>query len=316
MRALRADPGRGVLAVAEIARPGPAPGEVLVEVAYAGLSFADWLRSQGRYQETSRGALTVGGELSGRVLAAPAGSPLTPGDRVAAVVGTGAAADFAVVPAESALPVPDGLSDRVAAAAVLNFLTARFALLDRARLGAGQDVVVLGAGGGLGGAAVALARHAGASSVTAVAGSDAKRAAALGMGADRVIGPDELAASPPEADVLFDPVGGAAALAAIRGLREGGRHVVVGFAGGEITAVRLNRALYRNIDHVGAGWGAHAAAHPSAVRTSWAALAPELASGRLAPHIGAEGTLEESPGLLAALGARSVVGKAVVRVED
>ena len=317
MRAFRADPASRVEpAVVEIDPPVRAAGELLIEVAYAGLSFADWLRARGEYQESTDGPFTVGGELSGRVLESPTGSGFAHGDRVAAIVGTGAAADLAVLPAERAFRVPERVSHRTAAAAMLNFLTARFALVDRGRLRAGEEVLVLGAGGGLGGAAVAVARRAGARSVVAVAASPAKRAVAMEMGAHRAIAPADLLVTAPTFDLVVDPVGGSFAHDAVRALRDGGRHLILGFASGEITAVRLNRALYRNLEHIGAGWGTHAAVDPDGVNRSWASLAQDLAEGDLVPYVGAEGPLEDAPALLNALGRRSARGKTVICVSD
>ncbi|WP_138444221.1 zinc-binding dehydrogenase [Sinomonas susongensis] len=301
--------------IEEIPLPAVLGGQALVRVVAAGLSHSDLLRAQGRYQEAVDLPFVVGGELAGRIVTAPPWSGLRPGDPVAAVVGTGAVAEYAAVPVGQVLPLPQDLPLSSGAAAPLNFLTARFALMDRGGLRPGEDVVVLGGGGGIGTAAIQLARLAGAGSVAAVASSPERRATAAATGADPVLAPEELAGRRATADVLLDPVGGAFAIEALGVLRDFGRHVVVGFAGGQVTAPKLNRAVFRNLSHVGAGWGAFAEHYPDRVRASWLELAEHLAAGRLRAVIGAEGHIREVPDLLRRLADRRVPAKTVVAVQ-
>lgn len=308
--------GPEAVVIEEVPLPAVGMDRVLVRVAAAGLSYSDLLRTQGRYQEAADLPCIVGGELAGRIVTAPSGSGLRPGDPVAAVVGTGAVAEYAAVPLVSILPLPPDLPLLSAAAAPLNFLTARFALMDRGDLRPGEDVVVLGGGGGIGTAAIQLARLAGAGSVAAVASTPERRAAAAAVGADTVLAPEELADRRATADVLLDPVGGPAAVQALTVLRDFGRHIAVGFAAGDVTAPRLNRAVYRNLSHIGAGWGTFAQRYPDRVRASWQEIAGHLASGRLQAVVGAEGPMEEAPHLLQLLADRRLPAKAVVAVQS
>ncbi|MGT2464108.1 zinc-binding dehydrogenase [Sinomonas atrocyanea] len=307
--------GPEAVVIEEVPLPAVGPDRVLVRVVAAGLSHSDLLRTQGRYQEAADLPYVVGGELAGRIVTAPPASGLRPGDPVAAVVGTGAVAEYAAVPIASVLSLPPELPLGSAAAAPLNFLTARFALLDRGGLRAGEDVVVLGGGGGIGTAAIQVARLAGAGSVAAVASTPERRATAAALGAAPVLAPGELAGRRATADVLIDPVGGPYAVQALAVLRDFGRHVVVGFAGGEVTAPKLNRAVYRNLSHVGAGWGTFAERFPDRVTASWLELADHLAAGRLRAVVGAEGPMGETADLLRRLADRSLPAKAVVLVQ-
>lgn len=308
--------GPDAVVVEEVPEPAPGPNDVLIEVAAAGLSHADLLRTHGLYQDRTEFPFVLGGELAGRVLAAPSGSGLSVGQTVAAVVGTGGAAECSAVPVQRVLPVPPGLSARDAASMVLNFLTADFAVAERGALCAGEEVVVLGAGGGIGTAAVQVARARGAGRITAVASTESRRAAARSSGASRTVTMEGLVGLGRFADVLVDPVGGEAALRALPALRDFGRHIALGFSGGEITAPPLNRAVYRNLVHVGAGWGTFAARHPERVQESWAGLAADVAAGRLHAVIGAQGGLHDVSRLLGELAGRAVAGKVVVNISN
>lgn len=308
--------GPASVVVEEVPEPAPGPDEVLIEVAAAGLSHADLLRTQGLYQDRSEYPFVLGGELAGRVLSAPVGSGLSEGQAVAAVVGTGGAAEYAAVSVERVLQVPPGLSARDAASMVLNLLTADFAVAQRGALCAGEEVVVLGAGGGIGTAAVQVARARGAGRITGVASTESRRAAARSSGASRTVTIEELVGLGRFADMLVDPVGGQAALRALPALRDFGRHVVVGFSGGELTAPPLNRAVFRNLAHVGAGWGTFAARHPERVQESWARLSADLAAGRLHAVIGAQGGLHDVSRLLDDLATRAVAGKVVISLRE
>lgn len=296
--------------------PDPSSNQLLVRVGVAGLAHPDVLRRRGRYQDRSEGGFTLGSELAGHVVTAPPNCGFSAGDRVAAVTGTGAAAEFAVVDVHAALRVPDDVPLRVAAAAALNFLTARFALLDRGRLRPGDDVLVLGAGGGVGNAATQLAVAHGANRVAAAASSADKLVTAGFAGASLLVLSADVAELAYRFDILLDPVGGEIADAALPLLRPFGRHVAVGFASGELTTVTLNRAVFRNLEHIGAGWGAFAETHSAEVRTAWTEIATMLADGRLSPWIGAAGTLDDVERMLDELESRRALGKSVVIVAE
>jgi NADPH2:quinone reductase len=241
--------------------PPEAGGRVLVEVAAAGLGFPDVLVAQGRYQIQPALPFVPGMEVTGTVRSAPAGCPLRPGQRVSALTGVGGAcAELVAVPPAHAYPVPDGLDVPEAACLVVNYHSAYFALVRRARLRPGETVLVHGAGGGLGQAVIQVARALEAS-VVAVAGSDRTRAAARAAGAGEVLAAQDGWAQRAReltggrgVDVVVDPVGGDRFDDSVRILAPEGRLVVVGFASGGIPVVRVNRLLLRNVSVLGAAW--------------------------------------------------------------
>ncbi|MBW0134668.1 NADPH:quinone oxidoreductase family protein [Pseudonocardia abyssalis] len=308
------------LAVVEEATPDPGSGEVLVEVSAAGVSFVDGLIVAGRYQLRPPLPFTPGSAVAGRVaalgpdVAGPAvGTPV-----VAALMDFGGYASHVVVPAALAVPVPDGVALAVAASAMESYNTLVFAVTRRVTIAAGEWVVVLGAGGGIGLAAVDVVRGLGAR-VVGVASSAEKRAAATAAGAEVVIDYTDLkdgirAATGGGADVVIDPVGGPAAESALRALRAGGRFCVLGFASGEIPRLPANVVLLLNRTVVGVDWGdwARRVGGPSGNAELLADVLGRIARGELHPPRPATAPLAQAGEVLTRYAGRSVTGKIVL----
>ena len=273
----------------EVPKPVPGPDDILVEVAATGLGFATGLIIQGLYQFKPTLPFCPGGEFAGVV--AECGANVTwfrPGDRVFGQ-SNAALADFLLVREPQCFGIPPGTSDALAASLYGNYLTAIHGLRDRGQLAAGETLLVLGASGGVGTAAVAVAKTLGAR-VIAGASTAAKREVALACGADAVVDytqenwraalndlcPDGL-------DVVYDPVGGDLAEPALRSLAEGGRFLVVGFAAGEIPKIALNLPLLKTAAIVGVNWGGLSDAHPEENVRLAATLNEWLAAGTLVP---------------------------------
>lgn len=304
--------------VVEVADPDP-DGEVLVEVRAAGISFPDLLRSQGLYQEKSEPPFTLGAEFAGVVRQAPERSGLAPGARVAGIA-TGAAAELVVAPADALLPLPDGLSFEQGAALILNYETAITALEIRGRMKAGETVLVHGGAGGTGTAALQVA-HALGGRAFAVVSNDAKERVARAAGADEVLrvdGPwkDEALrlTGGRGVDLVFDPVGGDLILDTMRSLGVGGRWLVVGFVGGAIPQVPLNRVLLRNIDVIGAFYGGLVSTVPGMRARLRHRLLELLATGHLKPVVGPVHDLDHGADALRDLAERRALGKVVLKV--
>ncbi|MGH9123337.1 MAG: NADPH:quinone oxidoreductase family protein, partial [Acidimicrobiales bacterium] len=248
--------------------PGPS---VTVEVRAAGVSFPELLQTRGLYQLKPPVPFVPGSEVGGTVVRAPAGSRFSPGDRVAAFCLSGGWAELAVAPEFLTFPLAAHLDFAQGAGLILNYHTAYFALQVRGRLLPGETVLVHGAAGGVGTAALQVAKGLGARTI-AVVSTDTKADVARAAGADEVVrsgGPwkdDVLALTGDRhgVDVVLDPVGGDRFTDSLRVLREGGRLLVVGFTAGSIPEVRVNRLLLNNIEVVGAGWGAYVLKHPDA----------------------------------------------------
>lgn len=307
------------LRVVEEPDPVPAEGEVLVAVDAAGVSFVDGLIARGLYQVRPALPYTPGSALAGRVAAlGPGVDGPAPGTRVAALMtGFGTYASHVTLPAADAVPVPEGISPEVAATAVENYCTLLFAVEHRVRIAPGEQVVVLGAGGGIGLAAVDVARAAGAR-VLAVASTEEKRSAALAAGADAAIGygdgPAELkdairAGTDGGAEVVVDPVGGQAAEAALRALGTGGRFCVLGFAAGEIPRLPANVVLLCNRTVVGVDWGDWARTRPADATALVATMLGRVARGELHPPTPAVHPLDDAGRVLGLIGERAVTGK-------
>ncbi|MFF4236029.1 NADPH:quinone oxidoreductase family protein [Actinomadura geliboluensis] len=294
----------GSVAVTETASPVPGPGQVLVTVEAAGVNYVDALFVQGRYQIKPPLPFVPGSEVAGT---------LPSGERVLAMCGLGGFATEVAVPASSAVPIPDELDFPRAATFTQSYCTALFALRDRAALRPGESVLVLGAGGGVGLAAVQIAKAMGAR-VLAAASTDGKQQAARDAGADDAIGTADVktaarAWSDGGVDVVYDPVGGALADPALRSLRERGRYVVIGFASGDIPSLPLNQVLLRNRAIVGVDWGAWAMANPEAQRALLDELLAMVAKGDLTPVPPRTAPLASVAEVLDDLLNRRVVGK-------
>lgn len=294
--------------------PEPGPGEVLVEVESVAVAFVDGLIAAGRYQLRPELPFTPGSGVAGRIVA----GALPAGTRVAVLLtGFGGFTSHVVVPADAVTPVPDGVDLDVASSTLENYGTLLFAVTERVTIAAGEWVVVLGAGGGIGLAAVDVARSLGAR-VVAVASTEDKRAAATAAGAEIAIGYDDLKDRIREvtgggADVVLDPVGGPTAEAALRALAAGGRFCVIGFTSGEIPRLPANVVLLRNRTVLGVDWGDWARADNAGAVALAGDVLGRVARGELhppAPHVM---PLDEASDALARLAGRTVTGKIVLR---
>ncbi|HQR20235.1 MAG TPA: NADPH:quinone oxidoreductase family protein [Burkholderiaceae bacterium] len=308
------------LVVAEVPLPEPGAGEVRVRVEAAGVNFPDALIVQKKYQVQPPLPFTPGAEVAGTVDAVGAGvKHVKAGDRVGAFVGLGGFAEFVCAPAAMTAPLPPGVSTEAAAAFTLTYATSHHALFDRGQLKAGETLLVLGAGGGVGIAAVELGKIAGAR-VIAAASSDEKLAAARAHGADAVINyasgdlreAIKATTEVKGVDVVYDPVGGKHTEAALRSLAWRGRLLVVGFADGTIPQIPANLLLIKGASAVGVFWGDFARREPQANQKMLAELFGWLAQGRLKPHISQRYPLADTPRALEALLARKAVGKLVI----
>jgi NADPH:quinone reductase len=312
------------LRVVDLPEPEPShpltPGRgVIVEVHAAGVSFPELLQTRGEYQFKPDLPFVPGSEVGGVVRTAPERAPVRPGDRVAAFPFLGAWAETAVAPEHMVFKLPPKLDYAQGAALILNYHTAYFSLKLRGRLVEGETVLVHGAAGGVGTAAIQVAKALGARTFGVVS-SDEKAGVAQDAGADEVLrsdGPwkDEAKAlSGGGVDVVLDPVGGDRFIDSIRSLREGGRVLVVGFAGGSIPEVKVNRLLLSNTEVVGAGWGAYVMGKPDVWREIGAAVSELVDAGQVSPIVGARFPLERAGKALELLDERAALGKVVLDV--
>ncbi len=308
------------LTVSEIdAPPAPGPGEIGLAVHAAGVNFPDALMVLGKYQVKPPLPFVLGVEVAGVVTEVGEGvEDLHAGDRVAALPKTGAFAEQTLARASAAIPLPDGVDFVTGASMLMTYGTAYHALVDRGRLRSGERLVVTGAGGGVGTAAVDIGRALGAD-VTAIVGSPAKEDVAREAGAARVVvaGDDlaaQLKAAGRGADVLLDNVGGDVFDAALRAMDWQGRVLIVGFAGGRIPEIPANRLLLKELEAIGVYWGAWAEREPARHRASFAAMFALIAQGALHPKAHATYSLDDAPQAVLAMLERRLVGKAVVVV--
>ncbi len=290
------------------------PGRgVVVDVRVAGVSFPELLQTRGLYQWKPSLPFVPGSEVSGIVRQAPPGASVQPGDRVAAFCGLGGLAEVAVAPEFLTFPLASRLDFAQGAGLILNYHTAYFALQLRGRLQPGETVLVHGAAGGVGTAALQVAKGLGARTI-AVVSTDAKQDVARQAGADQVVradGPwkDEVKGL---VDVVLDPVGGDRFLDSLRVLREGGRMVVVGFTSGAIPEVKVNRLLLNNIEVVGAGWGSYVLGKPDVNRRIGAAIANLVDQGVVNPIVGGRFPPERAAEALRLFEQRGATGKIVI----
>jgi NADPH:quinone reductase len=308
------------LTIETIDRPAAGAGEVVIRVRAAGLNFFDTLIIAGKYQYKPELPFSPGAEASGTVIEVGAGvTNLSAGDRVMALTGWGALREEVAVKAEKCVALPDEVDDERAAVLQVTYGTAFHALKERGSLRAGETLVVLGAAGGTGQAAVELGRALGAK-VIAVASSDEKCAFCRALGAEATINStkEDVKARIRDvteglgADVIFDPVGGDVTEQAFRSIAWGGRHLVVGFAAGEIPRLPLNLPLLKGASVVGVFWGHHAEREPQRHRAEMEELLELLRQGRIKPHIDHRYRLEEAGLALKSLAERRVKGKAVI----
>jgi len=319
MRAIQVTTLDGPDAVTLADVPVPDHPSVLVDVHAAGLAFPDLLETRGLYQTKPALPFIPGTEVAGVVRSAPAGSGLAPGDRVAAFPGLGGFAEVVAVEATQVFPIPDSLSFTEAAGCPMNLLTVHFTLVHRGRMAPGEVLLVHGAAGGIGTAAIQFA-HAHGNRVIAVVSSPKKAEVARRVGADDTVLADGFKDAVMEltggngVDIVVDPVGGDRFTDSLRTLAPDGRMLVVGFAAGEIPTVKVNRLLLNNISVVGVGWGAYWMRHPGFLRRQWDDLLPMLSTGALTPVIGATFPLERAGEALALMDGRGAMGKIVLEV--
>ena len=323
MRAIRVTTlgGPESLELVDIDEPIADDGGVVVDVHAAGVAFPDALLTRGLYQYRPELPFTLGAELAGVVRSAPQGAHVKPGDRVLGLTMIGGAmAETAVLSPDRVFPLPDDVSFEAGAGLLFNDLTVFFALTARARLAKGETVLVHGAAGGIGTSTLRIAPALGASRVIAVVSTEEKKDVARAAGATDVVLADGFKDAVAEltggrgVDIVMDPVGGDRFTDSLRSLAPAGRLLVVGFTGGEIPTVKVNRLLLNNIDVVGVGWGAWTLTHPDSLAQQWNGLAGLLKSGKLAVPQPDVYPLDRAAEAVAALENRTARGKVVVRV--
>ncbi len=319
--------GPDMLVLGELPAPTAGPGQIVIDVKCCAINFPDTLIIEDKYQFKPARPFAPGGEVAGIVASIGAGvSEFAVGGRVLAACGHGGLAEQVAVPAASAFAIPDAMPFDAAAALLLTYATSIHALVDRGRIAAGDTVLVLGAAGGIGIAAIELAKALGARVVAGVS-SEAKAAVARDAGADAVVvyppGPLDKAESRALAEafkaaagrdgfnIIYDPVGGDYSEAALRAIAWEGRFLVVGFPAG-IPRLPLNLTLLKSCDVCGVFWGAFAARDPAANRAHVAQLLALYAAGQISPRISGHFALADGGAAIARLGDRSATGKLVV----
>jgi len=298
---------------AEVPEPAADDG-VIIDVAAAGVSFADLLQTQGGYQMRVALPYTPGMDAAGVVRS---GAGWAPGQRVAVLVPYGCWQEVISVPPERVLPLPDGMSLEAGAAAPLNYLTGMFALVRRARAQAGETLLVHGPAGGVGTAAVQLGKALGLR-VIAVAGDPAKREFAVRCGADHAVLSEGWLAAVRDllgeraVDMVVDPVGSDRMTDSLRSLAPEGRLLVLGFAGGEIPVVKVNRLLLGNTGVLGVASREFFEHHPALVAELWGQLMELWSSGALADPPVEAYPFADARGALRAIASRRAMGKVVL----
>ncbi len=317
MRALQLTELTGPEGLRLVDLPEPQAGGVVVDLVAAGVSFPDLLQTQGLYQVRRPLPFVPGAEGAGVVRAAPPGSGLRAGQRVTVLSFEGTWQQVVALEPERVLPLPDAVSLEAAAGLPLNYLTGHFALRRRAKAGAGETVLVHGAAGGVGVAALHLCRAWDLRSVAVV--SDARKAeVAAAAGADHVVLVDGWLDEVRRwtggrgVDIVLDPVGGDRFTDSLRSLAPEGRLVVLGFTGGSIPTVKVNRLLLNNTSVLGAGWGEMLRQEPVSLRRQWDELYPLLEHGTLTAAEPTVYPMAEAADALGALADRTAAGKLVL----
>ena len=323
--------GPSSLVVEEVLDPTPKAGEVVIEVKAVGVNFPDTLIIEDKYQFKPPRPFSPGGEISGVVEAVGEGvKGVFKGDRVIAMTGWGGMVERIAVNAQTLIKMPDAMSFEEAAGLVMTYGTSFYALKDRAGLKAGERLLVLGAAGGVGAAAVELGKAMGAQ-VTAAASTNDKVQFALDLGADNGLiypsgpmdraaqkelsGEFKLACGKDGPDVVYDGVGGDYAEPALRSMDWNGRYLVVGFPAG-IPSFPLNLTLLKSVSVVGVFWGAGMARDPEGHKANMAQLMTWWAEGKIKPRVSRTFPLERAHEAIQALSDRTVMGKVVVTVES
>ena len=322
MRALICDDYEGgieSLRVGELPDPQPGPGSVLVKVESAAVNFADTLMVKGEYQVKPDPPFAPGYELAGTVIVANQAPGLSPGDRISGFTFHGAIAEKAVIEATNTTRLPESIDADVACTLPGGYGTSYHALVDRGRLQEGETLLVLGASGGVGMAAVQIGSILGARVIAAVS-SDEKAQAASKAGADAIIRYDKTpiregiaeATDGGGVDVVFDPVGGDFTEQALRSTNWNGRLLVIGFAAGDIPKIPLNLPLLKGNSIVGVFWGRFTREQPERHRDNFAQIVQWAAEGRIDPIIQKRYHLEDSAAALQWVADRKAIGRVVV----
>lgn len=312
--------GPQALRLEETAEPSPGPDDILIRVTAVGLNFFDTLLLRNQYQMSPPLPFSPGAEIAGIIEGVGANVPdFKLGQRVVAYVGGNGCREKVVTKAKNAVPIPDGVSDEVAAGITITYGTALHGLKDRADLQAGETVAILGAAGGAGLAAVEIAKLMGAR-VIAVASSGDKLAFVREHGADEGINYEtedlktrlkELT-KPRGVDVLYDPVGGAYAEPSLRAMSWEGRYLVLGFASGTIPRIPLNLVMLKGCAIIGVFWTAFVERYPEKHRANMIQLLDWCKQGLISPHIHASFALVETATALSLIESRKVTGKVIV----
>ena len=304
----------------ELPTPQPGAGEVLLEIQAASLNFPDLLIVQNKYQMKPPLPFVPGSEYAGVVRAVGEGvKHLQVGQSVACLSGTGGFGTHTLAPAKLCMPLPPGFAPVDAAAFIMTYATSHHALIDRGQLKAGETVLILGAAGGVGTAAIQIAKAAGAK-VIAAASTAEKCALCTAQGADATInyGTENLREAIKTLtdgkgpDVVYDPVGGEFAEPAFRSIAWRGRYLVIGFAGGPIPNLPLNLPLLKGASLVGVFWGDFARREPQANAAMMAELAQWYAQGKIKPVIDRTMPMSELKAAYERMGSRAVMGKLVM----
>ncbi len=307
--------GPSAVEVVDLPSPEPSHDQVLIRVRAAGVAFPEVLQTRGLYQMKPELPFTPGAEIAGDVISAPEESGFAPGDRVAALSLLGGFAEEALAPVETTFALPGAITYEQGASIIFNYGTAYFALIERGHLQPDESVLVQGAAGGVGTAAIQVAKAFGAGRVIAVTSTPEKGAVALEAGADEFVLVDafkDAARRHGGVDIVVDPVGGDRFTDSLRCLKDDGRLLVIGFTAGEIPAVKVNRLLLNNVSVVGVGWGAYVLSRPGHIATEWEALVPHLNSGAIQPVVGPTFALAEATQALLTLDERRATGKVLL----
>lgn len=316
--------GPAGLRLEEIAEPRPGPRQVKVKVRACGVNFADSLITRGQYQRQPQPPFSPGFEVAGEVLELGADvTGIAVGDRVIGMAGHGGYAEQAVIDARRCVPMPATMSFEHGAAFPVVFGTSHIALWHRARLQAGETLVVHGASGGVGLTAVAIGKQLGAT-VIATAGSPEKLEIARQQGADHLINSngEDVRARIKEltggrgADVIYDPVGGDLFTASLRSIAFEGRILVIGFAGGTVPQIPANHLLVKNVDVIGVNWPAYAELNPQVMTRSFQTLIDWYLTGAIQPRISATYPLDQAVEAIHQVVTRQSTGKVVITVNE
>jgi NADPH2:quinone reductase len=316
--------GPSALRLEEVPEPHPTPGQVRVKVRACGVNFADSLIIRGQYQMQPPLPFSPGFEVAGEVLELGADvNGIAVGDRVIGMAGHGGYAEQAVINAKRCVPMPTAISFTHGAAFPVVFGTSHIALWHRARLQAGETLVVHGASGGVGLTAVAIGKQLGAA-VIATASSPEKLEIARQQGADYLINSSteevrvriKALTGGRGADVIYDPVGGDLFTASLRSIAFEGRILVIGFAGGTVPQIPANHLLVKNVAVIGVNWPAYAELNPQVMTTSFRILMDWYQAGTIKPHISATYPLEQAVEALNQVITRQSTGKVVITVNE